>query len=222
MTKHDAVALQKEFIPRIKLHNNSHEPTLIAAVDSAYGYGGEYLYASAVVLSYPKLQEVERAYHFEQVTFPYYPGLFYFREGPTIVNALAKLKTEPDFLMVHGHGIAHPQRCGIACHVGVAFDKPTLGCARRLLVGTHHVVGEAKGSYQILRLRGQAVGFACRTKDRVKPLFISPGHLCDMEQSRELVIKCLRGFRMPEPLRLAHLFANKYKRKVEKENRRGQ
>ena len=206
-------------MPQIKLRGNSGEPGLIAAVDSAYGYAGEYLYAAAVVLSYPELQEVERAYHFERITFPYYPGLFYFREGPTIIGALSKLKSNPDLLMVHGHGIAHPQRCGIACHVGVAFDKPTLGCARRILAGTHHVVNETKGSYQILRIRGQAVGFACRTKDRVKPLFISPGNLCELDQSREIVNKCLRGFRLPEPLRLAHLFANKYKRKVERENR---
>lgn len=218
-TKHDAIALQKEFIPRIALNSNSGEPSLIAAVDSAYGYGGEYLYAAAVVLSFPNLQEVERVYHSERVSFQYYPGLFYFREGPTIVGALAKLKSDPDFLMIHGHGIAHPQYCGIACHVGVAFNKPSLGCARRILAGTHHAVNDSKGSYQILRLRGKPVGFAYRTKDRVKPLFISPGHQCDMDQSRELVVKCLRGFRLPEPLRLAHLFANKYKRKAEKESR---
>ena len=218
-TKHKAIDIQRDVATKIKLHGNTDDPKLIAAVDTAYGFGGEKLYASAVVLSFPQLEEVERVYHFDKVTFPYFPGLFYFREGPIMVQALAKLESDPDLIIVHGHGTAHPQRCGIACHVGFDFDKPTIGCARRLLVGTHRPVPDLKGGQQPILHKGREVGIAYRTKDKVKPLFISPGHLCDMNYSRDIIVRCLRGFRLPEPLRIAHLLANKYKRKMEKGSR---
>lgn len=215
-TRQRAIDIQRDVASRVVLHGNTDEPRLIAAVDTAYGFGGEHLYASAVVLSFPQLEEVERAYHFGKVTFPYFPGLFYFREGPIMVEALARLKSEPDLIIVHGHGTAHPQRCGIACHIGVNFNKPTVGCARRLLVGTHRPVPDLKGGQQPILHKGKEIGIAYRTKDKVKPLFISPGHMCDLNFSRDMIVRCLRGFRLPEPLRLAHLLANKYKRKMEK------
>jgi len=146
------------------------------------------------------------------VSFPYIPGLYYYREGQIIVEVLKKLQAEPDLLMVDGHGIAHPKSCGIACHLGIDFDMMSIGCARKLLVGNNVPVRELKGNYQPVRFRGKEVGVAYRSKDGVKPIFISPGHQCDTEYARNIIIRCLRGFRMPEPIRLAHLFANKYKR----------
>jgi deoxyribonuclease V len=219
LTKHEAIKIQKNTRPRVNLHGDDMDPGLIAAVDTAYGFGGEYLYVAVAVLSFPNLEEVERGYYKDKVTFPYSPGLFYFREGPMIVEALSRLETDPDLIIVQGHGTAHPHLCGIACHIGVDFAKPSIGCARRLLVGDHLPVGEAKGSHQPIRLRGSEVGMAYRTKDSVKPLFISPGHLCDLQFAVKIVVQCLRGFRLPEPLRVAHLLANKYKRKMEKNSR---
>ena len=209
--------LQKQVAREIKLHGNTTEPRTIAAVDTAHGFQGEYLYAAVAVLSFPKLEEVERAFCCEKIVFPYHPGLFYFREGPAIIGALSQLKSDPDLIVVHGHGAAHPRRCGMACHVGHFFGKPSIGCARRLLVGHHRPVADRKGSSQPITIGSSQVGIAYRTKDNVKPLFISPGHLCDLTYAQDILVRCLRGFRLPEPLRLAHLLANKYKRKMEKD-----
>jgi len=214
-TRLEAVKLQEETVPLIDLQGNNKEPELIAAVDTAYGYGSENLYVAVIVVNFPTLQEVERAYYFDAVNFPYNPGLFYFREGPVISGALAQIESEPDLLIVHGHGIAHPKRVGMACHLGLDFDIPTIGCARKILAGTHQPVGESKGYSQPIYLRGKEVGLAYRSKDKVKPIFISPGYKCDLAFAREIIVKCLRGYRLPEPLRMAHLFANKYKRQIE-------
>lgn len=193
-----------------------NEPELIAAVETAYGYGGEIAYSAAVVLTFPEMKEVERSLAHCSTEFPYVPGLFYFREGPSLVAALEQLKSQPDLILVSGHGIAHPRQCGIASHLGIDFNKPSIGCARRLAHGKHRPVGETKGSREVIRHREAELGVAYRSKDKVKPIYISPGHLCDMTLSRELVVRCLRGYRLPEPLRFAHLMANKHKRFMEK------
>ena len=215
-TKFEAINFQKEMSGLVNLQGNNNEPGLIAAIDTAYGFAGEKLFAAAVVVSFPKLHEVERTYHFDVIDFPYHPGLFYFREGPVILETLAKIQNRPDLLIVHGHGIAHPKRIGMACHIGLDFDLPAIGCARKLLAGTHRPVGGAKGAYQPILLQGKEVGLAYRSKDKVKPIFISPGYKCDLPFARNIIVKCLRGYRLPEPLRMAHLFANKYKRYIEK------
>ena len=135
-----------------------------------------------------------------------------------ILSALEKIKENPDIIIVHGHGYAHPGRCGMASLVGLAFDKPSIGCARRLLAGYHRPVDPRKGSQQPLILNSREVGIAYRSKENVKPIFISPGHKCNLAQARDIIVQNLRGFRMPEPLRLAHLYANKYKRHREQKN----
>ncbi|MFZ5981071.1 MAG: endonuclease V, partial [Candidatus Zixiibacteriota bacterium] len=176
-------------------------------------------YAAVVVVDFPKLQEVERAYYFDKVEFPYHPGLFYYREGPVVSKALEQIKSRVDLMIVHGHGIAHPKRIGMASHLGLDFDIPTVGCARKNLTGTYRPVGDNKGCSQPIYIQGKEVGLAYRSKDKVKPIFISPGYKCDLTYAREIIVRCLRGYRLPEPLRLAHLLANKYKRHIEKEVR---
>jgi len=178
------------------------------------------LYAAAVVTSFPEVEVVERSFYHGTMSFPYVPGLKYYREGPIIVKALANLSTEPDLIIVHGHGIAHPKRCGMACQIGLTFDKPTIGCARKLLAGRFREVPEIKGSSQPIHLNEKVVGVAYRSKDKVKPVFISPAYKIDLERARDLSLRNLRGYRLPEPLRLAHLFANKYKRRIEKGGRK--
>jgi deoxyribonuclease V len=211
-TSQEAITIQNELAGRIELCDNAGPPQLIAAVDTAYGEDGEMIYAAAVVTTFPEIEEVEKAFFHATTKFPYTPGLFYFREGPAIIGALSKLQHEPDLLIVHGHGIAHPRRCGTASMIGLAFDKPTIGCARKLLAGTHRQLLPQRGSRQPLMLQSKEVGIVFRTKDNVKPLFISPGHRCSLALAGDIVVRNVRGYRLPEPLRLAHLFANKYKR----------
>ncbi len=216
-TKREAYIIQKEAADKISLLPDIDTPKLIAAVDTAYGYGGETVYASAVVTTFPEIEEIERFSRFGPVKFPYVPGLLFFREGPVILEALAGLQHEPDIIIVHGHGIAHPHGCGMASHIGVLCDKPTIGCCRKLLnSGYHRPVQTQKGSFQPVLFKGKEVGIAYRSKDNVKPIFISPGYKCSMEQARDIIIRNLRGYRLPEPLRLAHLSANTFKRYIEK------
>lgn len=202
--------------PLVRRSGLVDEPGLITAVDSAYGYGGEMIFSSAVVTTFPEIEEVERTLHSEKVTFPHDSSLLYFREGPAIIEALAQLDSDPDLIIVHGHGLAHPRRCGLASLIGLAFDRPTIGCARKLLAGRVREVPPAKGTSQPILDRHEEVGIAYRSKENVKCLFISPGHDIDLTQARDYVVRNLRGYRLPEPLRLAHLYANKFRRKEER------
>ncbi|MFQ5452747.1 MAG: endonuclease V [Candidatus Zixiibacteriota bacterium] len=213
--KFEAIEIQKKLAEKIQIDGNYDDIKLIAAVDTAYGKNADLIFAASVLVTFPEIEEVERTFQYEPVNFPYIPGYFYFREGHVIINTLAKLKCEPDIIIVHGHGIAHPRRCGIASLIGLAFDKPSIGCARKLLTGNLRQVSPTKGSYQPIILNSKEVGIAYRSKDNVKPIFISPGYKCNLNQSKDIIVKNLRGFRLPEPLRIAHLIANKFKRHIE-------
>ncbi len=215
----EAYAIQETLAKQVQLLPGAKSPELIAAVDTAYGYAAEIVYASVVVTTFPEIEIVERAQHYSAVSFPYIPGLFYFREGPTIISALEKIRCDPDLIIVHGHGVAHPQRCGMACSIGLAFDKPTVGCTRRQLAGHHQPLPDTKNSCQPITLGSEKVGYAYRSREGVKPIYISPAHKCDLPQAKEVVVQNLRGYRLPEPLRLAHLFANKFCRQAEKRKR---
>ncbi len=214
-SKTEAVKMQEEMAGKIELFGNFDNLKLIAGVDTAYGKNADTVFASVVVMSFPEIEEVERAFQYDPVTFPYVPGLFFYREGATILKALSKLEFEPEVIIIHGHGIAHPRRCGIASQVGLILEKPTIGCARKMLCGHHKPVAPSKGSFQPMTLKTREVGLAYRSKENVKPIFVSPGHRCNLEQARDIVVRCLRGYRLPEPLRLAHLFANKFRRRTE-------
>ena len=218
----EAAAVIERDAEKVSLLNHCDEPRLIAAVDTAYGFGGETVYAAAVVTTFPEIEIVERATVFAPVTFPYVPGLLFFREGRGVVRALEALETEADLIIVHGHGIAHPQRCGMACHIGMLFERPTIGCCRKLLAGRHKPVASEKGGRQPIVLQDREVGVALRTKDNVKPVFVSPGFRCDLDTALDITLRNIRGYRLPEPLRLAHLFANKYKRYKEIKSRHRQ
>lgn len=210
-----------ELAQQVELYPGDAQPSLVATVDTAYGFEAKEVFACAVVTTFPEIELVERAYARQNTPFPYIPGLLCFREGPVMLKALARLQKTPDILIISGHGLAHPQACGIACAIGLAADLPAIGCSLRLLCGRHRRVDEVKGSSQPIMLDDREVGLAYRSKDNVKPIFISPGHKTSLDQSRDVIVRNLRGFRMPEPLRMAHLFVNKYKRKTEKTNKRG-
>lgn len=212
-----ALQFQATAAEQVEINSNVVEPQTVVAVDTDYGFGGEFIYAAAVVLAFPSMEEIERSYARAEVRFPYVPGLLFFREGPVIIEALSKLKSEPDVIMVNGHGTAHPNRCGLASHIGILFDRPAIGCARKLLAGNHQPVDEANGSSQPLMVKGKEVGLVYRSKESVKPIYISPGHNCDLPYTREVIARCLRGYRLPEPMRVAHLLANRYRQRTERE-----
>jgi deoxyribonuclease V len=215
-TPEQALTFQRACVARVALTGNNRPPRLIAAVDTAYGLNGRHVYASAIVMDFATLTEVEKTSAGRPVTFPYIPGLFYFREGPAMVDALSMLEHDADVIIVHGHGVAHPRMCGSASHIGLTFDKPAIGCARRLLAGAHVPVAAERGASQPIRIGRDEVGIAYRSKDNVKPIFISPGHRCDLPFALDVIVHSLRGFRLPEPQRVAHLYANKYRRYREK------
>ena len=218
----DAVKLQNELKSRIDVSVTLGRPELITAVDTAYSGKANRLYAAAVTLKYPSLEHLERAVAESEVRFPYIPALLAFREGPVIMKALTRLQTVPDLLIFSGHGLAHPRGVGMAAHLGILANIPSIGCARKCLVGDYRNPPQEKGSCSSLFVSDVEVGLVYRTKSNVKPMFVSPGHRCTIRDAFEIVSSCLTEYRMPEPLRLAHLFANKFKQSAERkmENRR--
>ena len=182
----------------------------VAGVDA--GYRGDMAYAAVVVMKLADLELLEKAVAAKPVQFPYIPGLLSFREGPVILQALHKLKTPPDLLMIDGQGIAHPRRFGIASHIGVLLDTPTIGCAKSRLLGDYKEPQRNRGSISLLTHGEETIGAAVRTRTDVKPLFVSIGHRMDLDAAIRAVLKSCRGYRLPEPLRRAdHLSRKKSK-----------
>jgi len=144
--------------------------------------------------------------------FPYVPGLLSFREIPALMKAWEQLSTQPDVLLADGHGIAHPRRLGIATHLGLLTDTPSIGCGKKILVGQHEPLPEDRGSHRPLIHAGETVGHALRTKHKVKPMYISPGHRIDLHGAREVALAAVGRYRMPEPTRQAHLLVNRLRR----------
>jgi deoxyribonuclease V len=181
------------------------EPRFIAGVDvssplRARGMGT----AAVVVLAYPGLELVETQTVRGQIDFPYVPGLLTFREAPLILQAFAQLTHTPDLIIVDGQGIAHPRRLGIAAHLGLFFDIPTIGCGKSRLCGTYVEPASAAGNFEELTDNGESIGVVLRTKNNVKPLFISVGNKISIEDAIYWIMRCCRGYRLPEPIRFAH------------------
>jgi len=206
LTPEEAVALQKELAARVQT-TNGFDPSAvrtIAGVDASYKDEG---LAAVVVLSYPDLIPIEEATATLRATFPYIPGLLSFRESPLALAAIEKISALPDLLMVDGQGIAHPRRFGIASHLGLLLDRPTIGVAKSILTGHYENLGENAGDNAPLVHRGQIIGTALRSKPRTNPLIISIGHRIDLETAVGFVMRCLGGYRLPEPTRRAHNLA---------------
>jgi len=164
--------------------------------------------AGVVVLTYPGLEVVERAVAERPITFPYVPGLLSFREAPAVLDALEQLQHRPDVLMFDGQGYAHPRRMGIATHVGIVVDIPSVGCAKSRLCGTHEEPGPERGCQELLYDGEEVIGAVVRTRTRVKPVFVSVGHRISLEAAVELVLACATRYRLPEPTRQAHHLAS--------------
>jgi deoxyribonuclease V len=212
LTPKEAVALQRELASRIDTRTPLAGCEWIAGADVSYSRFSNTLFAGVVVLAMADLSIVERQGVVREVTFPYVPGLLSFRETPVLLDAFAKLKTEPDAVMIDGHGFAHPRRMGYASHAGLWLDRPTIGCAKSVLVGTYKEPGLKAGAVTPLVEQGDVIGEAVRTKNRVAPVFVSVGHMIDLRSAVELVLASCKGYRIPEPTRQAHLFVNELRR----------
>jgi deoxyribonuclease V len=207
MSPGEAIETQRHLSREVSRAGDVTAPQFIAGVDIATGVDSGIAQAAVVVLSYPKLQTVEITLAQDRLSFPYVPGLLSFRESPLILAACRKLTHNPNLIIVDGHGIAHPRRLGIACHLGLFLDLPTIGCAKSRLCGSHAKPAAEPGSYAEVTDRGETIGAALRTKRGVKPCYVSIGHQINLENAIYWVLHCYRGYRLPEPARLAHLAA---------------
>jgi len=204
VTTTQAIEIQRELASKVVTRNETGAVQLVAGVDISGTNSNGIARGAIVVLEYPDLQTVEKVVMEEKLAFPYIPGLLSFREVPLLLSAFEKLESNPDIIMVDGQGIAHPRRIGLASHLGLFLDKPTIGCAKSRLCGSHEIVDNAAGSWTELFDNNEVVGAALRSKQRSKLLYISIGHKINLPMAIYWVVKCCRGHKLPEPTRLAH------------------
>lgn len=204
VTPPQAIALQKQLVSELTVN----QPIVLDAVKLVAGVDvsvkNDISHAAVVVLSFPDLQPVEIVTYTLPTPFPYIPGLLSFREGPVLEHAFEQLQHEPDAFIFDGMGIAHPRRIGIAAHMGLWLQKPTVGCGKTLLTGRYIEPPDERGAYSDLVDRNERIGVILRTRTGVKPVFISPGHLADIPSAVELVMACTTKYRLPDPIRAAH------------------
>ncbi len=198
-----AIALQRQLAQRIIREDQLGEVHHIAGVDMAINEENGMARAAVVLLSYPALEIQERHVYEEPVRMLYIPGLLSFREAPCVLGAFARLQQQPDLVMVDGQGIAHPRRLGIASHLGLWLELPTIGCGKSILTGHHRALGEEAGSWVPLVDNDETIGAVVRTRAHVKPMIISLGHRISLETSLRYVLACCKGYRLPEPTRQA-------------------
>jgi deoxyribonuclease V len=201
----EAILIQAALRERVEQMDRLSPVRLVAGVD--VGIFGGVARAAIVVLRYPELDRVEVSTAEQQVVFPYLPGLLAFREAPVILDAWSGLRSVPDLVLFDGHGMAHPRRMGVACHLGLVLDLPSIGCAKSRLCGEHHDPGAAAGDWAALIEGGECIGAAVRTRPGKQAVFVSVGHRVNLATAIELTLSCCRGHRLPEPIRQAHLAA---------------
>jgi deoxyribonuclease V len=211
-TSEAAIALQQQLRHQVRIEPLATPAETIAGCDISYNKFEETVYAGIVVLRLDTLETIVEATAITTATFPYIPGLLSFREIPALLEAWAKLTLLPDVVVFDGHGIAHPRRLGIASHAGLLLNVPTLGCGKSVLVGKYDEPAPERGAWSPMRHRSKVIGAALRTKNKVNPVYVSPGHLLDLEGGIDLMLRCDGGYRIPEPTRRAHLLVNEIRR----------
>ena len=230
-----AIELQKSLATKVQFTPYRTNPKLVAGLDCALSKDGQRILAAVVVLQWtqtteslwgpvtatPEFRLIETENAAQKVTFPYIPGLLSFRESPVCLAAVQKLKNQPDVFIIDGQGIAHPRRLGLAAHLGLFFDKPTIGCAKSRLTGTYEEPSPEKGAYTLLKDKrskpnGQydIIGAVLRTRTNVEPIFVSIGNKCMLEDAIRITLACTTKYRLPEPTRLAHQTVSKLKLKA--------
>ncbi len=230
----EARRLQTELAGRVELVPLKEKPRLIAGLDCAFSKDGKRTFAAVVVLKVcspaapgwetitPEgggatlplafgFEHVETAAAEQETRFPYIPGLLSFREAPVCLEAVGRLRRQPDLFMIDGQGVAHPRRLGLASHLGLFLDKPTIGCAKSRLIGTYKEPDPQKGAYSLLYDGREVIGAVVRTRSRVRPVFVSVGHKCTLEDAIRITLACTTRYRIPEPTRLAHQAVSRLK-----------
>lgn len=221
-----AVALQSELAKRLEFEDRLDDVELIAGVDIGFEDQGEITRAAVVLLKWdpekaPWLELIEQVVHREPTRMPYVPGLLSFREIPAALGAFEKLTQTPQLVMVDGQGIAHPRRLGVAAHLGLWLDLPTIGVAKSRLYGRHEAVGDKRGDWSALTARGETLGVVLRSRENVKPIFVSPGHRLSVATSLDWVMRCLGRTKLPEPTRQADRLASRRDEKRRSSQARG-
>jgi deoxyribonuclease V len=208
VTPREARDIQQQLRDRVITTDDLGEIRFVAGVDVGFEQRNTITRAAVAVLSFPALGLHEHTLARRPTTFPYVPGLLSFREIPAVLDALARLTQTPDLMLCDGQGIAHPRRFGIASHLGVITGLPTIGVAKSRLIGTHDTVPEEKGAWVPLMDHDEVIGAVLRTRTRVKPLYISPGHRVSLHTAIEYVMRCVTRYRLPETTRQAHRLAS--------------
>jgi deoxyribonuclease V len=210
-----AAELQVELSKRVKVSGPPGRIKSIAAADIAYTKDEETALCAVAVFSYPELRFQNIAFAQGRITFPYIPGFLSFREGPLIIDTFMKLGNRPDAIIADGHGIAHPRRFGLASYIGLELDIPCIGCAKSFLYGSYEEPSVKKGSTSILYDENyNPAGIVLRSRENVRPVFVSPGHLAGIHESAEIIMNCVRQYRIPEPQRYVNAELNKHRNKM--------
>jgi len=211
LTPQEAIVIQKQLAPSIITENSFDTISYIAGVDAALS--GNNIHAAVVIMTYPDLCIVEMRCHQQEISMPYIPGLLSFREIPALLGVFEKIQQKPDLMLVDGMGIAHPRGIGIASHLGLWLHIPAIGVGKKKLVGEYHSekLGNQRGEAVALTHADKMIGAVVRTKNDVKPLFVSPGHMINVKTSVDYVFACFRGYRLPEPIRYADKLSKKDK-----------
>jgi deoxyribonuclease V len=221
VTPHEAMRLQEAWRERVETQDRYGPLHYVAGADLAFDPETNFAFAGVIVYRFPELEEVERRMARRKLRFPYVPGLLSFREGPVLLAAIARLRVSPDIILVDGHGRAHPRRFGIACHLGLLLDRPTIGCAKSILLGEATEPGLMAGSTASLVDHGEKVGVVLRTRDNVKPIYVTTGHRVSLESAVRIVAQCMDGFRIPKPTREADHWVGDLRRAYQAGRKRG-
>jgi len=231
----EAIDLQKKLASKIQFRPLEKTPEIIAGLDCAFTKDNTKIIAAAVVVRLADFKIIETKYAVRKLNFPYIPGLLSFREAPACIAATKKIKKPPDLFIIDGQGIAHPRRLGLAAHLGLVFDTPTIGCAKSRLTGTFTEPKLERGNYSLLKDRirpisnktanlkksnWETIGAVVRTRSNVKPVFISVGNKCTLNDAVKITLLYCRGYRLPEPTRLAHQTVSKLKTTILKKPRK--
>jgi deoxyribonuclease V len=212
LTPSEARTLQIELAGEVNTTTPLGDWETVAAADVSFDKFAPELYAAVVVCRAKTFEVIERVGVAGPAAFPYVPGLLSFREAPALIEAFRKLRTRPDVVLCDGQGLAHPRRLGIACHLGLWLGLPTVGCGKSLLCGEYEEPGPKRGDRSPLIHKGDVIGAALRTRDRVSPVFASPGHRCDLDGAVRLILETAIKYRLPAPTRMVHDYVNAIRR----------
>jgi len=207
----EAKSIQIELAEKVQICKLPSKIRIVAGCDVSYISAQKILIAGMAVLEYPSLKILDTRVITDNINFPYIPGYLSFRESPALLHLIADYVKDIDIYIFDGHGIAHPRSLGIAAHIGILIEKPSVGCAKKKLIGTYRMPALMKGSSSDLIYQGKIVGRVVRTRNNIKPLFISVGNRVNLDQAVELILSCCTKFRLPEPTRQAHILVTKFK-----------